>query len=135
MKRAILLTLAWLLSAAGLYMALVMLELSWNLYNWQPKLNLKATGLIVGMLAVLAAIRFLTRASCGRFSQGVSLGACLALLALAVYVFPPEPITQGLFARESPSPLWYRAARFVALALPSVYWGLGWLCRRKRAGE
>jgi hypothetical protein len=135
MKRAILLTLGWLVAAAGLYVALVMLEIYWNLFDWQPRLDLKATGLIFGILAVLAVIRFLARASCDRFSQGMSLAACLALLALAVYVFSPEPITQGLFARESPSPLWYRAARFVALALPSVYWGLGWLRRRKRAGE
>ena len=63
----------------------------------------------------------------------MSLAACLALLALAVYVLPPEPMTQGLFAREARSPLWYRAARFVLLALPGVFWGLGELHRRKRS--
>jgi hypothetical protein len=132
MKRAILLTLGWLLAATGLYVALVMLELYWNLTDWQPKLDSNASGLMTGILALLAAIGFLARASGDRFSQGLSLAICLALLALAVYVVPPEPMTQGLFARESPSPLWYRAARFVALALPSVFWGLGLLRRRKR---
>ena len=58
MKRAILLTLGWLLAAAGLYVALVMLELYWNLYDWQPGLDLRALGLIGGMVAVLVAIRF-----------------------------------------------------------------------------
>jgi hypothetical protein len=135
MKRAILLTLGWLLAAAGLYVALVMLELYWNLFDWQPRLDLKGSGLIFGILAVLAVIWFLARASHDRFSQAVSLAACLALLALALYVFPPEPMTQGLFAREAPSPLWYRIARFVLLALPSVFWGLGLLRQWKRPAE
>ena len=44
MKRAILLTVGWLLAAAGLYVALVGLELYWNLYDWQPRLDLNASG-------------------------------------------------------------------------------------------
>jgi hypothetical protein len=135
MKRAILLSLGWLLAAAGLYAALVTLELYWNLYDWQPKLDLVALGLILGMFAVLAAIRLLARAGCDRFSRGVSLAICLALLALAVYVVPPEPLTQGLFGREAPSPLWYRAGRFVVLALPSAFWGLGFMRRWKSPAE
>jgi hypothetical protein len=135
MQRAILLSLGWLLSAAGLYVALVVLELYWNLYDWQPKPDLQAVGLILGILAVLAAIRLLARAGCDRFSRGVSLVICLALLALAAYVAPPELLTQGLFAREAPSPCWYRAARFVVLALPSVFWGLGFLHRWKSPAE
>ena len=135
MKRVILLILGWLLAAAGLYVALVMLELYWNLFDWQPRLDLKGSGLIFGILAVLAVIWFLARASHDRFSQAVSLAACLALLAIAVYVLPAEAMTQGLFAREAPSPFWYRAGRFVLLALPSVFWGLGLLRRWQRAGE
>jgi hypothetical protein len=135
MKRAILLALGWLVAAAGLYVALVVLELDWNLYDWEPKLDLKASGLIAGMLAMLAAIRLLARASRDRFSQTVSLVICLTLLALAVYVSPPEPMTQGLFAREAPSPLWYRAARFAVLALPGVFWSLDLLRRRNRLGQ
>ena len=135
MKRAILLTLCWLLAAAGLYVALVMLELYWNLYDWQPELDLRALGLFCGMVAVLAAIRILARADGNRFSRGVSLVICLALLALGIYVFPAEPITHGMFARETPSPLWYRAGRFVLLALPSVFWGLGMHRWRKQPAE
>jgi hypothetical protein len=135
MKRAILLTLGWLFSAAGLYVALLMLELSWNLNNWQPKLDLSAAGLILEMIAVLSAIWLLARAGCDRLSQGASLAICLALLALGVYVFPPEPITHGMFARETPSPLWYRAARFVLLALPCLFWGVGMLRWRKQPAE
>jgi hypothetical protein len=134
MKRAILLSLGWLLAAAGLYAALVMLELYWNLYDWQPKLDLEALGLIFGMLALLATIRLLARASGNRFSRGSSLVICLALLALAVYVFPPEPRSSGLFAREAPSPFWYRAARFAVLALPSAFWSRGVLRRPPGSG-
>jgi hypothetical protein len=134
MKRAILLSPGWLLAAAGLYAALVMLELYWNLYDWQPKLDLEALGLIFGMLALLAAIRLLARASGNRFSRGSSLVICLALLALAVYVFPPEPRSSGLFAREAPSLFWYRAARFAVLALPSAFWSRGVLRRPPGSG-
>ena len=133
MKRAILLSLGWLMSAAALYAAVVLLELYWNFYDWQPKLDLNASGLILGMLALLAAIWYLARACGDRFSRGASLAICLALLALAIYVVPPEPMTQGLFAREVPSPMWYRAGRFFALALPSVFWGLGVI--RRQAGR
>ena len=135
MKRAMLLTLGWLLASAGLYVALVILELYWNLYDWEPKLDSHSTVLILGMLAVLVAIWFLARASSDLLSRGVSGTICLALLALGVYVFLPEPITHGLFAREMPSPLWYRAGRFVVLALPSVFWGLGLLRWWKQAAE
>ena len=126
MKRAVLVTCCWLIGALGLYVALVMLELYWNFYDWQPKVDFKAFGLIFGMLAILAAIHCLARASCDRLSQSVSLMACLALLALAVYVLPPEPLTGGLFARSAASPFWYRGARFVVLALPGLFWVLGW---------
>ena len=135
MKRVILLSLGWLAAAAGLYATLVMLELYWNLYDWRPKLDWPAFGLIFGTLAPLAAIRFLALASRDCFSRCVSLVICLALLALAVYVVSPEPLTSGLFTREAPSPFWYRAGRLVVLALPGVFWGLGWLRRRKRPAE
>ena len=61
MKRPLLLALGWLMSAAGLYAALVMLEFYWNLFDWQPKLDLRALGLIIGIIALLAEIG---RASC-----------------------------------------------------------------------
>ena len=134
MKRTILLSLGWLLAAAGLYAALVMLELYWNLYDWQPKVDFNAAGLIFGVVVVLGAIRLLARASRDRFSRSVSLVICLTLLAVAVYVVPAEAITAGLFAREAPSPFWYRAARFVALALPSVLWCRGVLRRAPGSG-
>jgi hypothetical protein len=129
MKRAVLVTFGWVIGTLGLYAALVMLELYWNFYDWQPRVDFKAFGLIFGMLAILAAIHYLARASCDRLSQGVSLMACLALLALAVYVFPPEPLTGGLFARAAVSPFWYRGARFVLLGLPGLFWVLAWLHR------
>ena len=135
MTRVILLTLGWLVAVLGVYVALVILELYWNLYDWQPKLDSRALGLIIGVCSVLAAIRFLARATSHRIGQGVSLALCVALLALAGYVFPREPLTPGLFAREHSSPLWYRAGRFVVLALPSVLWGLGQLGRRNPGAQ
>ena len=129
MTRVIVLSIGWLVAALALYVALLILDLYWNLYDWQPKVDSIAVGLIIGVCAVLVAVRFLVRATSHRIGQGLSLVLCFALLALAFYVFPPEPLTQGLFAREHSSPLWYRAGRFVALASPSVLWSLhriGW---------
>ena len=124
MTRALLLSLSWLVAAMGLYVAVVILEFYWNFFDWQPELDLRAWFFFVGMVCALVATRFLAWAARDRLSQGVSLVLCLALLVLAVYAFPPEPITHGLFAREQPSPLWYRAGRFVVLALPGAFWAL-----------
>jgi hypothetical protein len=135
MTRVILLSIGWFVAALGLYVALVILELYWNLNDWQPKLDSRASGLIIGVGSILVAIRFLARANSHRIGQGVSLVLCLALLALAVYVFPREPLTQGLFARQQSSPLWYRASRLVVLASPGVLWVLGLLAQRRLAAQ
>ena len=135
MTRVILLSIGWFVAALGLYVALVILELYWNLYDWQPKLDSRALGLIIAVGSILVEIRFLARANSHRIGQGVSLVLCLALLALAVYVFPREPLTQGVFAREQSSPLWYRVGRLVALALPGVFWVLGLLAQRRLAAQ
>jgi hypothetical protein len=132
MKRSLLLSLGWLVSAAGLYATLVGLELYWNLYDWQPIADGKTLIVCLVMLSFLTAIGCLARATRDRFTMILSLVLCVALVALAVYVFPSEPPTQGLFARESPSPFWYRGARFVTLALPGAAWVWGWLSRRRQ---
>jgi hypothetical protein len=130
MKRSLLLCLAWLASAAVLYVLALVLELVWNLYDWQPSLDWQALGPLLGMAALLAGMRRLAKAAGDRVSRAVSLVMCLALLALAVYVLPPEPPGHGLFARQTPSPFWYRGGRLVVLALPGVFWCLGFRHRR-----
>jgi len=120
--RAILLILGWLMAAFVLWLLLVALEVYWNLYNWQPKLDWRALGLGFAMCLVLAGIWMLAHATRQHAARGVSLVVCFALLALAAYVFPPEPLTVGLFARERSSPLWYRVARLAVLVLPTLFW-------------
>ena len=109
MTRVIVLSIGWLVAALALYVALLILDLYWNLFDWQPKVDPIAVGLIIGVCAVLVAVRFLVRATSHRIGQGLSLVLCVALLGLAFYLFPPEPLTQGLFARE------HRALRHVNL--------------------
>jgi hypothetical protein len=133
--RTIILIIGWLMAALALYLALTVLELWWNLNDWQPKFDARALALIVGACLALLMIGCLARANAHQIGQGVSLATCLALLALGVYVFPQEPLTQGLFARGQSSPLWYRGGRLVALASPSVLWSLGLLRRRRLAGQ
>ncbi len=129
MKRAFVITLGWLIASTGLYLAVLGLELYWNLYDWQPRVDWKAIGLVIVMLGILLAIRMLARASRDRFSRSVALVECLVLLSLAIYVFPAEPLTQGLFARTTASPFWYRAARLSVMGLPTILWALGSRCQ------
>jgi hypothetical protein len=121
-RRTILIVLGWVITAAALYLLLVGLELYWNLYTWQPRPDLLGSGLLLGAVLAVAAAWFFARASRDRISRGVSLVICCALLALAVYLLPPEPFTEGLFSRELPSPLWYRASRSLLLAAPAAFW-------------
>ena len=135
MTRAILLILAWLMAAAGLYAGLVALEFYWNVWDWQPNLDLIAWGLMSATFAFVLAMRLLAPASRDRMSQFVSLVLCVALLVLGCYVLAPEPLTQGLFARERSSPFWYRFGRLVVLALPTVVWVRGLVVRRAHAAR
>ena len=133
--RPILLVLGWLLGATALYVALVLLELHWNLYEWRPTLDLTTLGLILGMCVILVLIGLLARASFHPAVRGVSFLIALALFALAVYVSPREPLTHGLFARTRTSPLWYRAGRFAILASPTTLWTFGLRRHRKMASQ
>ena len=135
MTRAILLTLAWVLAALGLYASLVALEFYWNVWDWQPNLDLIAWGLMVAIFGFVLAMRLLAPASRDRCSQGVSLVLCVALLVLGFYVLAPEPLTQGLFARELSSPFWYRFGRLVVLALPTFVWVRGLVVRKTHVAK
>jgi hypothetical protein len=125
MVRPFLLVLGWLAAALCLWALLVVLEVYWNLYDWQPELDARSLGVGLGVCVALAGMLLLARARGQRAARGVSLAICLALLGLAVYVFAPEPLTAGLFARERSSPAWYRASRFFVLAAPTLFWVLG----------
>ena len=129
MIRGILLLLGWLAAAFALWVLLVVLEIYWNLYDWQPKVDFIALGLGFGIFSAIACVWLLARASRQVAARGASLVMCLALLVLGVYVLPPEPLSTGLFAREQASPLWYRGGRLAVLALPALCWVLAMVRR------
>jgi len=135
MIRAVLLILGWLVAALSLWALLVVLEVYWNLYDWQPILDLRSVGLGFGICLAVAGMLLLALAPRQHAACIVSLIICFALLALAVYVLPPEPTTSGLFARERPSPAWYRFGRFVLLAAPMMCWVIGLLRRDEKPSE
>lgn len=120
----------WVLAEGGLYVSLVVLEVYWNLFDWQPRLDLPALGIIVWMGIMLAALWFLATTNGDRITSGVSLLLCAALVALAIYVVAPEPLKPGLLGRDAASPLWYRAGRVAILILPAVFWLAGRLTKR-----
>ena len=80
--RAFLLLLGWLVAAFALWVLLVGLELYWNLYTWQPKLDSRALGLGLGVGLAVGIVRHLFGApgySCLRVSaRTVDLGIVCA---------------------------------------------------------
>jgi len=131
MRRALFLSFGWALAIIGLYASLVLLELRWNLFDWEPRLDLKAVMLVLGSFVAIALLWFLARAGGDRVTQVLSLICVLAILGVAIYVSAAEPLSQGLFARSRPSPLWYRGGRFILMLLPSIFWAVGLLRQRK----
>ena len=135
MTRAILLILGWLVACLALWVLLVVLEIRWNLFDWQPKVDSLALGFGFGVSLVVACMWLLACASRKLAARGVSLVMCLALLVLGVYVLPAEPLSQGLFSRERVSPLWYRGGRLALLALPALFWRLAIFRQNNTAGQ
>jgi hypothetical protein len=122
MKRAVLRMIAWLAAAGWLYLALLLLDVFWNIATWQPRWDGPAFGLLGSVLVGLLAIWKLTRSDSGRVERVVTFVICLGFFGLGIYVFPAEPLSQGLFARETSSPLWYRTLRLIVLSVPLLLW-------------
>lgn len=127
--------LGWLIAAFFLWALLVLLEVYWNLYDWRPKFDSRALEMALGVCLILAAIFLLARARRQLAARAVSLVVCLALLALAIYVLPPEPPISGSYARQRSSPAWYRVVRFCALSSPTLFWVYGLLRRDAGCGQ
>ena len=132
MRRVMMLMVGWIMAILALYLGLLGLELDWNLFDWLPRFDLRAAALLMVLLAALAGTWWLARLSSDRVTRLVSLLACLGLLTLGLYVLPEEPKTPGLFSRQSPSPLWYRGGRFIAMSCPGLFWVAA--LRRSRRG-
>jgi amino acid permease len=110
---------------------MVLLELDWNLYDWEPQFDFKGIASVIVSVAVLAIIYFLARSTRDRFSKTVSFLLVVTLAGISIYTFPRETQTSGLFARQSPSPLWYRGGRLLLMILPGVFWTIGVFGKRK----
>jgi hypothetical protein len=120
--RSLLLSVGWLTAGAAQYGSLLLLDVYWNLVRWHPAWDAAAWALIAGNLAAEVSIAALARVSRDRVSRVVSVILCSFLLGLGAWACAPEPLRTGLFERESPSPLWYRGGRLVAMGLPLVIW-------------
>jgi hypothetical protein len=131
-RQAILIAAGWIAAGAGVYVALLSLDVYWNLFNWEFRLDWAALGLIALMLAALTCVGLLLRARTGPVVGGVSLCICFGLFALGVYVSPPEPLSAGWFGRVAPSPGWYRGGRLITMALPTLMWTAMFLRRRRK---
>jgi len=119
------------LLCAGLYASLVLLDIQWNLPRWDPYLSGFSLVNLVFIAGFVLLVLLLFRARVTRLSRVISLLPCFALAALGLYFFKAEPITSGLFARDEPSPFWYRGGRCVVLCAPVMIWSVSWLRRRK----
>ena len=122
MTRAALVAFGWLFAAATLYLVLLLLELYWNLFQWDPKWDARTVGMLGLVSGVVVLTAFLARGSQHPFTRVLSGLLSAALLSLGFYVLPAEALTEGLFARTAPSPFWYRGTRCVVMGLPLLFW-------------
>src|SRR5262244_3485903 len=100
MWRTVLLMAGWISASLTLYGALLGLEILWNFFDWLPRFDLAAAGLIIAASLALTAIWFLARGLSNRWLQLFSLLLSLAFVAVAIYASPAEPKSEGLFARQ-----------------------------------
>ena len=112
----------WIFASVVLYAAVLGLELHWNFFDWLPRLDLIACGLMMAALLALTVFGLLARSPRDRVVRVVALVLCLALLGLGVYVLPAEAKGEGLFARQMPSPWWYRGGRLLVMCCPLILW-------------
>ena len=120
--RAVLGILLWLLAGGSLYLTMALLEAHWNLVSWKPVLDWIALLLLLLLTGTQLGFVRLSCAQARRPAKEISLLFCLALLVLGIYLLPREPLTEGLFARNIPSPAWYRIGRLLVMAAPTVLW-------------
>ena len=111
----------WMALAVWLYVDVLLLDVSWNLVTWHPRLDLTSLAVLACAIPGLWGTWSLARATTGPASRIVAALACLTLVAVAIYAAPAEELSPGMFGRDSASPLWYRAARVVVMALPGVF--------------
>jgi hypothetical protein len=119
--RSVLLSLGWVLAATVLYWASFLLDVYWNLAHWRFQIDAIAIALVLCGVAALAAIRLLVKATSDRFTRTTALLVSTVLVIAGTYAFQAEPQTTGLFARDAPSPLVYRAARVLWMSLPLIW--------------
>lgn len=120
MKRTLLPILGWCAATGSLYGAALLLDLYWNIIDWQPRLDWIAIGLFAWAAAALTGMGFLARANLPTIARVIGLLASLALLAAAINALPAESRSEGLLGRDEPSPPWYRVGRLALLALPAL---------------
>lgn len=112
--------LGWCAAIGSLYGAALLLDLYWNIIDWQPRLDWITGGLFAWAAAALTGTWFLARANLSTIARIMGLLASLALLAAAINALPAEPRGEGLLGRDEPSPPWYRVGRLALLALPTL---------------
>ena len=120
MKRTIMLIIGWLAVMGALFYFVLMLDFHWNFFDWLPELDLETAAYILGIFVAVAAVWFLGRVSRDKISRVVAALACLALALLAIFWYPAEPTSHGLFGRIQPSPFWFRGGRVLLLCVPAV---------------
>jgi hypothetical protein len=101
---------------------MALLEVHWNLVNWKPLLDWISLLLMLMLAGILLGFIRLFQAESRRLMRGFSLLICVALLGLGIYLLPQEPLTEGLFARNTPSPAGYRIGRLLVMAAPTALW-------------
>ena len=134
MIRTTLLCAGWCVTTASIYLAALLIDVYWNLSNWRPQGDWVTIALFSWLTAGIAGAWLLTGASRSMVTRTLSLLACLSLLGLGAHSMPPEPPGEGWLGRDQSSPVWYRTARLVVMALPALFLAVKPLAGRRMNG-
>jgi len=129
--KGLVLIIFWFFAVAGLWAEFVLLEVHWNLFDWNPRVDFQGLAIVLALCVTLAVILLLCRGTNLPAGRRISFLLCAALVGLGIYVSGPEPKTESLFSREQSSPFWYRGCRLAVLFLPLILWTVGPSARRK----
>jgi len=124
MKRAAIISPAWVLACVALLGLLVGIELDVNFFSWSPHWSLQSLACLAGVPVVVAALYFIARSTQDRSALMVAAFASLALLSLALRAVVPEPKGEAgrWLVRTAVSPASYRWGRVLAAGIPFCFW-------------
>ena len=124
-KRALIISVLWLILGVVIFYALMMLVLSFNLFSWHFKLDMPIYVLIFVVLLSMVCCFILAKYTTEKieiwFSFLISIGLMLCGLVV-LYYFYTETASSGFLSRSTLSPHWFRVSIFAVYMTALISW-------------